>query len=51
MSPREISTITKRDVELMKLRDEVRKIIKTKRDWKRFVDYSKVYYEDTSTKK
>lgn len=43
--PRELSMVTKRDMELLALNKEVRKIIKTKKEWLAFVRYMKVYYK------
>ncbi len=42
--PREISTITKKDILFMELRDKIRLKIKTRKDWNRLKDYVDEYY-------
>lgn len=41
--PRQTS-MTKKDIQYMKLRDTFRKAIKTKKDFREFINYVKVYY-------
>lgn len=43
--PRQISIITKRDLKILKLGKQVLKIVKTKKEWKVFKRYMKVYFE------
>lgn len=42
--PREISNITKRDMQIYKLGKQVLKVVKTKKEWSEFNRYMKVYY-------
>ncbi len=43
--PREISTINKRDLKILKLGKQVLKIVKNKKEWNQFKRYMKVYFE------
>lgn len=38
--------ITKKDLEWLKLNEQIREVIITKKDWNRFKRYMKVYYEN-----
>lgn len=41
---RDLNSITQRDMDFLKLGQEARKKIKTRKEWLAFVRYMKVYY-------
>jgi len=44
--PRELSEITKRDLEILKLGKQVLKVVKNRREWRLFIKYMEVYFEE-----
>ena len=42
---RDISSATKQDFEFLELKDKVREVIKTRKEWLEFIKYMKVYFE------
>ena len=43
--PREISEATKKDLDWLKLQEQIRKIILNKKEWLQFKKYMKIYYD------